>query len=115
MSYTERKTKTFTNKELIYIYMEPTGFKKTKTSNGYKLDLTQDLEVLDPSGKSISYLNLKGLVNVTYTPTGEVAIRNIINLGNNSKSGQYTVLIKIKDKMSGKTTTKKDNFNFKNV
>lgn len=109
-SYVEQIDKTFNIEDPIYIYFEPRGFEYQETNNGYKFHIVQDLEVWNPDGEKISYLDVKGIVELKDLDYLKLSIHNSMLLEYEEKPGAYTVKITLHDKMSGKSVVAEDYF-----
>jgi|GEM_PF-3965776 len=110
MAYDENTDKIYFQTNKIFVYVEPTGYSVSEGDGGYNMNLIEDFEVRNPSGKVIPALTQEGVSSAEFSPTERVAFKNEFSLGNDFEEGNYTLKVTIRDAISGKKTEKTDTF-----
>ncbi|MFH1668482.1 MAG: hypothetical protein ABIA62_00995 [Candidatus Woesearchaeota archaeon] len=110
LTYVENSDKIYSINEPVYIYMEVKDFTSVSITGNYVLDISEDIMVMDPEGNIVPYLNANNVVSVKQNPTDTVAIQNMLTLAEDAPEGEYTAMVKIRDKYSKKEVLRAETF-----
>jgi ribosomal protein L31 len=90
------------------------GFKQEEKKDGYYATLAYDVDLITPKGDTVKSIISKVVDKIHKEKMTDTQLEAQFDIDSTYKNGNYKVLFRIKDALSGKTTTSVSNFSLGN-